>query len=486
MKNYVVGTDAVLAKVDSPLLDGWITVGSVKELQTYTDKQIDRAQYPGLKWKGTKFPAALMQQVIGTIHEFPRMETAYSLYYNVTTGEWAVKCPDQNGSGASVSYADDGTGMPEGFSIIGSIHTHPEMGAFWSGTDLNDQQKKHGIHFVFGLRNGLVATSKVSVFTPNEQFDQNLHDVVEDFDWAQVYPAVPEWVETIKAQRYVKPVTTYRYYGNYKYTGGKHNTKWDGKRYSGNYDYNRENYGSSYGYGGWYGGYYGGWEDWDSDYEDPYDDYPTKKDTKLLTGSTTSVAGSTTPKPSYWDDDDDADLTNNKYITVFDEMLGHPGKGEEFRKAILETQTRANISYVLDLTIIDTTDVTDVLEGIEEIMTIVPTLDRTTEDEKTILETVMDAMPEVNLIEPTDPAFRNGHNMDAITGLINGMIDSYCENPNCLDATDVSTMLSTLKDAYETMLRVAAEKDAEDLLPKNAEQEAYYTVPDSDKGAEEC
>ena len=53
MKNYVVGTDAVLAKVDSPLLDGWITVGSVKELQTYTDKQIDRAQYPGLKWKGT-------------------------------------------------------------------------------------------------------------------------------------------------------------------------------------------------------------------------------------------------------------------------------------------------------------------------------------------------------------------------------------------------------------------------------------------------
>lgn len=482
MKKYVVGTDAVLAKVDSPLLDGWITVGSVKELQTYTDKQLDRAQYPGLKWKGTKFPAALMQQVIGTIHEFPKMETAYSLYYNVTTGEWAVKCPDQCGAGASVSYADDGTGMPEGFSIIGSIHTHPEMGAFWSGTDLNDQQKKHGIHFVFGLRNGLVATSKVSVFTPNEQFDQNLHDVVEDFDWAQVYPAVPEWVETIKAQRYVKPVTTYRYYGtNYKYTG-KHNTKWDSKRYSGSYDYSRDYYGSSYGYGGYYGG-----NDWDSDFEDYYDDYPRKSDTKLLTGATTSVAGSTTPKPNYWDnDEEDADLTNNQYITVLDDMLANPHRGEEFRRAILETQNRANISYTLDLTVVDTSDITDVLESLGEIMTIVPTLDRTTEDEKTILETVMDAMPEVNLIEPTDPSFRNGHNIDSITGLINGMVDSYCENPSCLDSEDVSSMLSTLKEAYETMLRVAAEKDAADLLPKDDETEAHYTVLGSDKGAEEC
>ena len=47
-------------------------------------------------------------------------------------------------------------------------------------------------------------------------------------------------------------------------------------------------------------------------------------------------------------------------------------------------------------------------------------------------------------------------------------------------------MLSTLKEAYETMLRVAAEKDADDLLPKENEQEADYTVLDSDKGAEEC
>jgi len=460
VKNYVVGTNKVLAKVDSPVLEGWITVGSVKELQTYTDKEIDSEKYPGPVWKGSKFPADLMKQVIGTIHEFPKMETAYSLYYNITTGQWAVKCPEQNGAGASVSYKDDGDGMPEGFSIIGSIHTHPEMGAFWSGTDLNDQQKKHGIHFVFGLHDGMVRYSKVTVFTPTEQFDQDIHNVVEDFDWAQVYPAVPEWVETIKKQSY-RRVYTYPTYA-YKPKKTKYNT-YAGYGYSG---YHSGRSGSS-----WWGGYGGGWDAWEDAYGEDIDyDYDY---TKPVTGTTASAAALTT---------DDGEIgEDNPYIIVFDEALADAVKSEQLRMVMVDQQTRSVIEHEIDLLVIDITDPTDIVEGIQEITSITGSVagpKLTDEDERAILESVLDSMPAVNLIDSTAPTFRNAYCVDAIGALVNGLVDSYCENPRCIDSEDVSNFMSTLKDAYDTMLRIEAEKDSAVYLQSDKGED--------EEGAEQC
>lgn len=467
MKNYVVGADKVLAKLDSPVLTGWITVDSIKELQTYTDKEINREQYPEPVWTGTKFPAALMQQVLGTIHEFPHMETAYSLYYNVTTGEWAVKCPDQNGSGASVSYEDDGSGMPAGFSIIGSIHTHPEMSAFWSGTDLNDQKKKHGIHFVFGLHQGLVRYSLVTVFTPHEQFNQDIHDVVEDFDWAQVYPAVDEWVETIKKQAYRRPVTVYT--GRTSVTSYKYNqNKYDWRKYSG-VSGSTSNY-AGYGYGyagydyddhyGWYG-YGSDSYNWDGDY-----DYDYKPAGKSYTGGDLSTTIS------------EALDKDNPYYKVIDEALNSAVKGEQFRKAVLSTDQRASLEHELDIVITDTSDKEDIVASIQEISSCIPSLNEpmSADDQNTIFENLFDAMPDVNLVNPENPMSRNVYCVDIITNLVNGMVDSYTTNPNCLDPDVVGEVLATLKDAYESMLQIQAESEAGEYIGCNTDSEEEESV----------
>ena len=448
MKNYVVGTDKVLAKLDTPCLEGWITVDNIKELQTYSEKEINRDNYPEPVWKGSKFPAALMQQVLGTIHEFPHMETAYSLYYNVTTGEWAVKCPDQNGSGASVSYEDDGSGMPEGFSIIGSIHTHPEMSAFWSGTDLNDQKKKHGIHFVFGLHDGLVRYSLVTVFTPTEQFNQDIHNVVEDFDWAQVYEPVADWVETIKKQAYRRPVTVYT--GKTNVTSYKYNrNKYDWSRYGGAY-------GSTASYAGYAGydyadddryGYYGYGDsyNWGDDY-----DYDYKPAAKSYTGGDLSTTIS------------EALDKDNPYYKVVDEAIGSAVKGEQLRKALLDTDQRASIEHELDLVITDTSDKDDIVASITEISSCIPSLNEplSAEDQSTIFENLFDAMPDVNLVNAENPMSRNIYCADIITNLINGMVDAYCTNPKCLDPDVVGEVLATLKDAYESILQAQAESES--------------------------
>lgn len=454
MKNYVVGTDKVLAKLDTPCLEGWITVDNIKELQTYSEKEINREDYPEPVWKGTKFPAALMQQVLGTLHEFPHMETAYSLYYNVTTGEWAVKCPDQNGSGASVSYEDDGSGMPAGFSIIGSIHTHPEMSAFWSGTDLNDQKKKHGIHFVFGLHDGLVRYSLVTVFTPTEQFNQNIHDVVEDFDWAQVYPPVAEWVETIKKQAYRRPVvvytgktsvTSYKYNRN-KYDWSRYGASGSTSSYAGYSDYDYDDHYGLYGYGDSY--------NWGDDY-----DYTPAKS---YTGGDLSTTIS------------DALDKDNPYYKVVDEALNSAVKGEQFRKALLAQDQRASIEHELDIVITDTSDKEDIVASVQEISSCIPSLNEplTAEDQSTIFENLFDAMPDVNLVNADNTMSRNVYCADIITNLINGMVDSYCTNPRCLDPDVVGEMLATLKDAYESMLQVQAESEAGSYVGTEEEEQA--------------
>ena len=454
MKDYVVGTDVVLAKLDSPNLEGWITVNSIKELKTYAKKPVDRAQYPTPVWKGSKFPAALMKQVLGTIHEFPRMETAYSLYYNIRTKEWAVKCPEQNGSGASVSYEDDGSGMPDGYSIIGSIHTHPEMSAFWSGTDLNDQTKKHGIHFVFGLRDGLVSTSLCTVFTPTEQFNQDIREVVEDFDWAQVYEPVAEWVETIKKQSYhrtyVAPATTAKspkWYGTF--TGTPYGSKRNRTSIGYNTNYSRRRF------------------DLDDLWEDYYSATSFVDDYKYVPRS--YVAG------NYIYDDAEIDEQQEKYIKIIDTAIDNTDKGEAFRAALLDPQTRGELESQLDLVIVDVSDKGEVLSGFSELAAVLPQLEKTTnEEEAQILTTVLEACPNVNLVDAADPGFRNAPMMDHITDLMDGLVNSYCESPECIDPQDVNTLLYNLKTWYETVLMVGAQEDTK------------AAVSDDNTEAEEC
>ena len=463
MKDYSIGTDGVKVKLDSPCLSGWVTPASLDELQTYATKEIDKDRCPDPVWTGSKFPAALMQQVIGTIHEFPRMETAYSLYYNPTSREWAVKCPEQNGSGASVRYADDGSGMPEGFSIIGSIHTHPEMGAFWSGTDLNDQQKKHGIHFVFGLRNGFVTTSKVTVFTPIEQFDQNLRDVVEDFDWAQVYPAVDEWVETIKKQSYHPPVTIARYYGGYyshrkpvsnshyghvsrsytyydDYMSGRSSSCWD------DYDYDYSGY-DSYDYSGY--GY---------TYKPPKHTQQPKAKTELeieagVTGSTASAQALLT-----------TDVTaDNKYFEVIWGALDSVVEIGKFRDAIIDCTNRAAIEQECDVVIIDALDKTDIIAGIEEIMALVPNIEKFDEEEQNqIVDSVFSVFPDAQLVDELSNGMTNGPGVDTLISLIEGAAEAYRSQPKCLDEPDVNSLLTVLKSAYESILETQAGETEEE------------------------
>ncbi len=202
MEDYVIGTDKCLVRTNSALLEGWEPCVDIATLKAFASKTIADDIVEGVAWKGTKLPADLFKQVLGTIDQFPKMEVAFSLYYNIGTNKWAIKCPEQCGAGASVHFKDDGDDMPSGYAIIGSIHTHPEMGAFWSGTDTADQRGKYGVHFVFGLRDGKVDTHKAVIVTPTAEYAQELSALVEIVPFNEDYEPNAEWVRTIEEQTY--------------------------------------------------------------------------------------------------------------------------------------------------------------------------------------------------------------------------------------------------------------------------------------------
>lgn len=194
----------MMVKVDTPLIQGWVECKSLRLLQAHAEHPLREDIKSGLGWRGAKLPADLFKKVLGTVHEFPNMETGFVLCYKLSDKSWKVVCTEQKGTGASVHFGiDKSTPIPDGYAEVGTIHTHPNIPAFWSHTDLNDFKDTDGVYVVLGLQNGKPVATKCSITRDNVEYDCPLWDVFEEVDLQGDYDPEPEWVERIKKQSYV-------------------------------------------------------------------------------------------------------------------------------------------------------------------------------------------------------------------------------------------------------------------------------------------
>lgn len=192
------------------MLEGWEECRDLRALKAHVGHEVDPMIVTGVHWVGPKMPAKMLQDVLGTIKYFPHKETGYVLLYNLSEKKWRVDCPDQKGGAGSVkfnnyyeSWSDGGFVRGcDGYMPIGTIHTHPEMSARWSGTDLRDQCGSFGVHIVFGTKKGLVDTVLCTIFTPQGEYDVPLWDVCEEVELGKAYEGVHDWTITILKQNY--------------------------------------------------------------------------------------------------------------------------------------------------------------------------------------------------------------------------------------------------------------------------------------------
>lgn len=197
---FKICLDGVYIWQDGPLITGWEKITKPEDLIGYAGDLLQHTSPEvGLKWQGAKLPMSVMAPVLGTIQKFPNMETGYQLYYNPKKQEWCVRCPRQAGRMSSVVFEND-IPMFDGFFLEGTIHTHPNMDAFWSGMDLSSNAKRFGIHMVFGLREGEIRSQKITIFTKIGAYDLQCDEIFDNVNLRAACEPKQEWVDTISEQ----------------------------------------------------------------------------------------------------------------------------------------------------------------------------------------------------------------------------------------------------------------------------------------------
>lgn len=193
---YLIGKDKILCRVTSPLISGWEDCTDVRQLMRSAKKEIGDQIVPGVKWMGTKIPLEQMKKVLGTVHQFPHTECGFILEYRAEDGAWNIELTEQQGQSAFVHWED--TVQHDGFMSMGTIHTHPEMNAFFSGTDHHNDEGQYGVHIVLGLSNGHAVRTACRIYTPTGHYDQDIWDICEKWDEAADYEPVQAWVDIVK------------------------------------------------------------------------------------------------------------------------------------------------------------------------------------------------------------------------------------------------------------------------------------------------
>lgn len=184
-------------KVEGPTVEGWHKC-ELPELLANQEPCEDLSGYT-LKWAGKKLPKELIADVLALANHFPHMEIHVCLYYNTQEEKWLPHVPKQHGSAAFVEYDDEQWEAPKGYYFTGTIHTHPNIAAFWSSTDKADQEKHNGLHVVLSLREGKLNEYLVSLSYHGKLYPQE-KDLVEMPDPDNLPEAKEEWLTQVKEE----------------------------------------------------------------------------------------------------------------------------------------------------------------------------------------------------------------------------------------------------------------------------------------------
>jgi hypothetical protein len=158
-------------------------------------------------WGGGTIPPEITSQIVSffrRIWDKHKTEAEVVLLKHHETLDWGVYIPAQKTSGAHVSSVVVPDEVPEGWQIVGSMHSHCDFSAFHSSTDEGDALKMDGVHFTVGYVDkpeveivAMVTMNGVKfTFDPLEIADWSALDTVE---------APEEWDD--KVEPTVAPVT---------------------------------------------------------------------------------------------------------------------------------------------------------------------------------------------------------------------------------------------------------------------------------------
>lgn len=152
--------------------------------------------------------------IVDKLDEFFRLvdaqhhtESIVILTYDTTkqgSDGWGVLVPEQENTSVHCKYDADSIAVlkPDNVMIVGSVHSHPGMAAYASGTDHADQADFDGIHITYGWQNNVnngATQYHIELQVSGESYILKPEDVFETYSIAkQPDPEVVEWSTKVK------------------------------------------------------------------------------------------------------------------------------------------------------------------------------------------------------------------------------------------------------------------------------------------------
>lgn len=141
------------------------------------------------------------------VHSQHGTESIVILTYDTNKDDssgWGVLVPEQSNTAAHCKYDADSIASikPEDVIIVGSVHSHPEMAAYASGTDHDDQADFDGVHITYGWQKTVNAGATqhyAELQMSGKSYKLNIDDVFEsNILVSDPDPEVVEWSTKVK------------------------------------------------------------------------------------------------------------------------------------------------------------------------------------------------------------------------------------------------------------------------------------------------
>ena len=165
-----------------------------------------------------KVPKSLLDKSIAffkKVEEKYQSEAYLQFFYDTKEEVYHLHCPKQVVSGASVNFENDKTFSDPKYIQVLEVHSHSTMGAFFSGTDDNDE-KEDRFYGVIGKITQTFPEMKFRLMSGETEYELDVSDIFDMGESEEDYP--DEWINRIKKS---KPTGRKGYgkgYGGY----GKH------------------------------------------------------------------------------------------------------------------------------------------------------------------------------------------------------------------------------------------------------------------------
>jgi len=203
----------------------------VNKLGTFTTR-IAEATIPGLKtdmeegWELNvpKIPTSLLGTIVSffrSIYSKYSSEVFFQLFYDTKEEEYSIHCPKQQVGGASVKYTNDEVFEDKDKILVFEIHSHGNMGAFFSGTDDRDE-KADRFYGVIGNISQFFPDIKLRLSVGGRTSEIEIEDIFDfEDDMYHIENFPKDWVDNIEENKVQIPKHFQSPHGYFqKYVGG--------------------------------------------------------------------------------------------------------------------------------------------------------------------------------------------------------------------------------------------------------------------------